>query len=333
MKIKISELEKLIVKIFRKKYSLKESEKIKETIMFAELSGKKSHWIIRIPELIKDDKIWKPFIQKKTWFASIVNWNNNCGMLVWNIAMEESIKLASKKWFWIVGIKNIFSTTGSLGYYIYNLAKKWYVSIVLGQSPVTMSWFGSILPIFGTNPIAFWFPGVEEPLIFDMATSAISRWEILKCEAENKKLPINSAIDEKWYLTIDPKKAKDWATLPFDNGYKWSWLAMVVEILWSVFTGAWFLWLHEDDGWWTLFISIDSNIFLENNNFESRLKEFVDYLHTFKTLDWENLRLSWENSIKQYKELLDIWEIEISRKSFDDINRFIKKNIKKWNIY
>lgn len=54
MKIKIIELEKIIVKIFSKKYSKKESEKIKETIMFAELSGKKSHGIIRIPELMEN---------------------------------------------------------------------------------------------------------------------------------------------------------------------------------------------------------------------------------------------------------------------------------------
>jgi len=48
MKIKISELEKLIKDALKNKYDEKETDLITDVVMFGELSGKTSHGIVRL---------------------------------------------------------------------------------------------------------------------------------------------------------------------------------------------------------------------------------------------------------------------------------------------
>lgn len=68
------------------------------------------------------------------------------------------------------------STTGALGYYARELAHQGMICIVMAQSPEMVCPYGSYKPFFGTNPIAIGIPTGprKEPVVFDMATSAIA---------------------------------------------------------------------------------------------------------------------------------------------------------------
>ncbi|SEI68696.1 Ldh family oxidoreductase [Pseudomonas sp. NFR16] len=94
-------------------------------------------------------------------------------------------------------------------------------------------------PLFGTNPIAFAAPRAHgEPIVFDMATSAIAHGDVQIAAREGHMLPPGMGVDRAGQPTQDPKAILDGgALLPF-GGYKGSALSMMVELLCAALTGG-----------------------------------------------------------------------------------------------
>lgn len=93
--------------------------------------------------------------------------------------------------------------------------------------------------LFGTNPIAFAAPREgHDPLVFDLATSAIANGDVQIAAREGKQLPPGYGVDRDGQPTCDPKAILDGgALLPF-GGYKGSALSMMVELLAAALTGG-----------------------------------------------------------------------------------------------
>ncbi|GFM84256.1 lactate dehydrogenase [Pseudomonas cichorii] len=98
---------------------------------------------------------------------------------------------------------------------------------------------GAQKPLFGTNPIAFAAPRVGgEPIVFDLATSAIAHGDVQIAAREGRMLPPGMGVDRNGQPTEDPKAILDGgALLPF-GGYKGSALSMMVELLAAGLTGG-----------------------------------------------------------------------------------------------
>jgi len=94
-------------------------------------------------------------------------------------------------------------------------------------------------PLFGTNPIAFAAPRAGgQPIVFDMATSAIAHGDVQIAAREGRMLPPGMGVDSAGQPTEDPKAILDGgALLPF-GGYKGSELSMMVELLSAALTGG-----------------------------------------------------------------------------------------------
>ncbi|HEV7819787.1 MAG TPA: Ldh family oxidoreductase [Burkholderiales bacterium] len=90
---------------------------------------------------------------------------------------------------------------------------------------------GARKPFFGTNPMAFGWPRPDGgALIFDQASAAMARGEIMIAAREGHAVPPGTGIDKAGNPTTDPKEILQGAQLPF-GGYKGSSLAMMVELL------------------------------------------------------------------------------------------------------
>ena len=90
---------------------------------------------------------------------------------------------------------------------------------------------GSMQPLFGTNPMAFAWPREGQPaLVFDQASSAVSRGEIIIHQRAGQPLQPGWAIDVEGKPTTDAALALAGSLLPF-GGYKGSALAMMIELL------------------------------------------------------------------------------------------------------
>jgi delta1-piperideine-2-carboxylate reductase len=94
-------------------------------------------------------------------------------------------------------------------------------------------------PLFGTNPIAFAAPRAGgQPIVFDMATSAIAHGDVQIAAREGRMLPPGMGVNRAGEPTEDPKAILEGgALLPF-GGYKGSALSMMVELLSAALTGG-----------------------------------------------------------------------------------------------
>jgi len=91
--------------------------------------------------------------------------------------------------------------------------------------------FGGTKPVYGTNPMSFGWPRKgKPPLVFDQATAAMARGEVMIAAREGHTLPENVGIDENGNPTRDPEAVLRGAQLPF-GGYKGSSLALMIELL------------------------------------------------------------------------------------------------------
>ena len=86
-------------------------------------------------------------------------------------------------------------------------------------------------PLFGTNPFAFGWPRPDGvPMVFDMATAAMARGEIMIAGREGKQLPPGAGVDSAGKPSTNPADVLAGAQLPF-GGYKGSALALMVELM------------------------------------------------------------------------------------------------------
>lgn len=90
---------------------------------------------------------------------------------------------------------------------------------------------GARKPFFGTNPMAFGWPRRGgETMIFDQASAAMARGEIMIAARDGHQLPPGVGIDAKGTPTTDAAEILKGAQLPF-GGYKGSAIALMVELL------------------------------------------------------------------------------------------------------
>lgn len=120
-------------------------------------------------------------------------------------------------------------------------AREGLVALSVVNSMTCVVPHGAGRPVFGTNPIAFAAPCQgRDPIVFDMATSALAHGDVQIAAREGQALPPGAGVDRHGLATLDPKAVLDGgALLPF-GGYKGSALSMMVELLAAALTGGHF---------------------------------------------------------------------------------------------
>ena len=97
---------------------------------------------------------------------------------------------------------------------------------------------GAKQPLFGTNPMCFGWPrGDQPPLVFDQASAAMARGEVMIAARDGNPVPLGTGVDADGERTTDAQKIIDGgALLPF-GGHKGSTIAMMIELLVAGLTG------------------------------------------------------------------------------------------------
>lgn len=324
MKIKISELESIITKILSTEYSSEEANLIKDVVMFGELAGKPSHGLLRLLKgnfgAFVDGKRGKPGYIRKTKVSTVIDAKGNPGMLAAPLAVNEAIKLGKENGIGVVGVKGTFNTTGSVSYYMEKIVKEDLVGIAFVQSINRfIAPFGVKKALFGTNPIAFGVPSDPKPLIFDMSTAAIAYGNVMNAKINSKQLPENVAIDKDGKPTTNPADVSEGALLPFANSYKGSGLAMIVELLGSVWVGGGFAGLHSEEGCGNLYIAMSPDLLSDVESFKKRVKELIEKVRSTETRDGSPVRLPGEKTFALRDKNLQSGEVEISDATFKKI--------------
>lgn len=153
-------------------------------------------------------------------------------------AIDEAARLAEE-----TGIAAAVVTRsahhGATGVYTLEAARRGFIAFGTTHSDKLVVPHGGVRPFFGTNPVSFAAPTPgEEPMLLDMATSAIPLNRVHLRRDTGTPLPAEVAVDDAGTATIDPHAAT--GLIPVGGltyGYKGAGLAMMVEILCAALTG------------------------------------------------------------------------------------------------
>ena len=137
-----------------------------------------------------------------------------------------------------VGVRHS-SHYGAAGFYANLAARHDMFGLSMCNVDPCMTVPGSKGRVLGTNPIAYAAPaGEEKPVYLDIATSAVAATKIYAAKSLGSPIPDNWLVDEDGLPTSDYSHFPEKAVQVPMAGHKGYGLAVMVEILTAVLTGA-----------------------------------------------------------------------------------------------
>lgn len=264
--------------LLRKGFDVYEAKLITDHLLDAELCGRKSHGLIRIPRLknINMDNS-KPEITKETDNMLHVDGRNHTALTVLPWSIEKAIIKIKSSGICVIGTYNTAGPSGRIGYFGKMATDQDLILIGFNSSPAGLTPHGSRESLLGTNPLTIGIScsNKDLPVILDMASSKMTYGDVLMHKTLGIPLPAGVSVDEKGDPTTDPEKAINGSQLPFEN-HKGSGLALIVELLAGPLVKT------VRHGWGSLFILIDPNIFLPINEFKQKVDEIISEIKNSK---------------------------------------------------
>lgn len=325
MKLPIADLRQKIVATFSERFTEEQANKIADYLLWADMSGNETQGLIKMTGSEPMHKVEPKHdikIERDTKLSQLINAGAYPAPLVSQQATDTVIQKAKEHGFAIVGVHNTFSSNGAQAYYAERIAKEDLIGIVLSRSPGSVAVFDGIDPMFGTNPIGFSFPTNDEPLVFDMATSAMTWYGLVLAKARGEEIPENMAIDKNGDPTIDPSEAMNGALLPFDRSYKGAGLGMVVEVMAGPLVSA----AYCDnktfaEEWGSTFIAIDPGLLVDVEAFKTNCSDLIARVKASRTkLGAEEIRLPGERARAAYKEAEKSGMVEVDEVVLKELN-------------
>lgn len=173
---------------------------------------------------------------------------------------------------------------GAAGYYARMPLQSGMIGIAVSNVDPCMTVPGGRAKVLGTNPIAFAIPAGEEPaVVLDIATSAVAASKILAAKFHGRQIPNDWLVDDDGIPTTDASIFPDHgAQLPM-AGHKGYGLALLVEVLAAVLTGADMTtnvqcWLDESAGITNqghAFLAIDIASMMPPDRFKDRMDAVI----------------------------------------------------------
>jgi LDH2 family malate/lactate/ureidoglycolate dehydrogenase len=206
---------------------------------------------------------------------------------------------------------------GASSYFAKQAIAAGMIGMVMTNAPSNMPPWGGRKPYFGTNPLCVALPcGDEAPVILDMSTSVVARGKIVMAAATGKEIPAGWAIDRDGNPTQNAQAALEGAVLPV-GGYKGSGLAMIIDALCGVLTGAAFgthiVNLYDEgehvQNLGHFFLALNVEALMPLDEFRARMDHFVqeihlqprmpgvDYIYVPGELEFEAIRKSYDEGI------------------------------------
>lgn len=322
MKIKIGELRLLSFNsLIRIGFSESDSKIISDHLITAELCGKKSHGIVRIPKLkdqVESGKISltteDPEIIKETPISIQIDGKSKTALVVLDWVLSKAIEKAKTSMVCFIGTKNVGPVSGMIGHFARKVAKEDLILLGFNNSPAGLTPFGSRESLWGTNPFTVGIStnNPDLPIILDMASSKMTYGDVMIHSALNKILPEGVSVDSEGDPTTDSNKAAEGSQLPFE-GRKGSGLAMIVEILAGPLVGSKGGNIVKGGEWGSFFIVINPELFRSTQELKDDIDKMIQELKNSKKQEGvDEIFYPGENSGKKMLENIKNGEIEIA---------------------
>jgi L-2-hydroxycarboxylate dehydrogenase (NAD+) len=180
----------------------------------------------------------RPHIAKEDSAFALIDGNRGPGQPAALLATDIAVAKARKSGICCVGITNS-SDIFMVGFYAERIAKAGLVGFVFTGAPPSVHPHGGRERILGTNPFAIAFPTNDEnPVLIDMATSALSNSYVRQAAYYGEELPNNVAFDADGKPTRSAKAVRAGGAIAPLAGHKGFALALAVGLLAGPLVGA-----------------------------------------------------------------------------------------------
>lgn len=295
----IEEAQNLVVTILQAhQTSTLNAQHVAKALVAAEVDGQRGHGLSRLSSYAaqaasgKVDGNAVAMVTDRKAAALRIDAANGFAFPAFDLAISELTTLANESG---IAAASVFRSHhfGQAGYHVERLANNGLVAMMFGNSPQAIAPWGGHKGIFGTNPIAFAAPRLNNiPLLIDMSLSKVARGKVMLAQQRGESIPEGWALDKNGQPTTDPTEALKGTMVPV-GGVKGCLLVMMVEILAVGLSGAHFG--YEASSFMTpdgpppgvgqLIMAFDPEFF-SAGSFASRIEDLIEEM-----LKQENVKL------------------------------------------
>lgn len=168
-------------------------------------------------------------VERESGASARIDGGNQVGYLVASKATDMAIAKARRHGVAVVGAARTW-LTGMFSYYLERVTAAGFVGMIAGSGPQMVAPHGGTEPRFCTNPIAFGFPSIGTPVIWDTGTAGLTWAEVVLARRLGRPLPEGMAFDAQGAPTADPAAALAGAMAVW-GGHRGSGLAMSIQML------------------------------------------------------------------------------------------------------
>ncbi len=264
-------------------------------------------------------------VVRDTGAAALIDGGNQTGMIAAYHATQAVIARAEAHGLAIVCLANTWMT-GRSAYYCERIARAGMVAIHTVASPPAVAPFGGAQRALGTNPVAFGFPTMTDPLVIDMGTSAFMATDLQYRERLGIALPPGVALGADGRPTVDAHAAQQGTLLPFggpEGGYKGFGLALAMDALGALAAGL----RPADSVSGYMFIAFKPDLFVPLEEYRSEVSRRIETIKAVpRQAGVTEIRIPGERSDRTRAQLMREG-IEIDRKIHDALRRLAEGNL------
>ncbi len=215
--------------------------RVAQGLISSNLAGHDSHGaqlLLAYANAIREGQVVptaRPELARETRNTALVKGNWGFGHVSAKYALDIAVEKALKErlaWVNLVEANH----TGRVGEYVEMAVDRGVAALITvggagEETPMAVP-FGGRDALLATNPIAFGFPGGDEPpLIADFATTTIAGGKVLLARNRGETLPEDCIVDRHGAPSTNPDDYYDGGALVSFGGYKGYAIALLVEFL------------------------------------------------------------------------------------------------------
>lgn len=228
-----------------------------------------------------------PTIERQGPAFAIINANKALGMVSGSMAMQLAIEKAKKYGIAYVGVCGSCHF-GAAGYYANLAAKEGMLGLAMSNADPVIAPPGGRSKTIGTNPFSFAAPlGDGRSIFLDVALSQVAALKVIMAQEKGQSIPDSWLVDENGLPTTDASLFPKHASLQPMAAHKGYGLAVLVELLASVITGAgilseiasWNLDLASENNAGHAFIAVDIAQMMNYELYLTRVSQMAEELH------------------------------------------------------